>query len=98
LQILAGREAAAGAGEDDGTNLRIARLLQRLAQPGVQGAVERVQHLGPVQRDRLDAALAGDLDLGHARTLPRHLPLKSGGRFSTNAFSPSPASSDARAR
>ncbi len=70
LQILPGREAAAGAGQDDGAHLRVARLLQCLAQRRVQRAVERVQHVGAVQRDRLNCAVARDLDLGHARTLP----------------------------
>ena len=33
--------------------------------PGVHRAVERVQHVGPVERDREDRSVARDLDLGH---------------------------------
>src|SRR5205085_2186426 len=66
VQVLSGAEAAPGAGQDDRTHLRVARLLQRLTQPVVHGAVESVQDIGPVQRDRLNRAVARDLDLGHA--------------------------------
>ena len=61
-------------------------------QRGVQRGVERVEHLGAVQRDRQHRAVACRLGLGHQR------PLNSGCRFSMNAFSPSLASSDANAR
>src|SRR3712207_361674 len=39
--------------------------------------VERVEHVGPVQRDRHHAAFTGDLDLRHASSLrdcPGHSP------------------------
>ena len=92
-QVLPDAEAAAGAGDDDRAHLRPLRLLQRLAEARVHGAVERVQHVRAVERDRENAAVPACLDLRH-----RHLPLNSGGRFSTNAVSPSFASSDANAR
>jgi hypothetical protein len=52
----------------------------------VHGVVKRVQLVGTVERDREDGALAGYFDF------------HSGLRFSTNALSPSRASSDANAR
>ena len=64
-QILAGAEAPSGARDDDRAHLRVACLLQRRAQPVVHRAVERVQHVGAVQRDRLHRAVSGDLHLGH---------------------------------
>ena len=64
-QILARAEAAAGTGEDDRAHLRVRSLLQRGAQCSVHRAVERVEHVRTIQRDRLDAALAGDFHLGH---------------------------------
>ena len=64
-QVLPGTEAAARTGEQDGTHLGVARLLDRVQQQPLGLAVERVQDVGPVQRDRLDGAVAGDFDLRH---------------------------------
>ena len=64
-QVLPGREAAARAGDDDRAHRRVARLLERRLQPLVHVARERVQLVGTVERDRLDGAVARDLDLGH---------------------------------
>jgi hypothetical protein len=65
LQILAGAEAAAGTGEDDRPDVWVTCLLQRVAKVRMECAVERVQHLRSVQRDRLNGAVARDLDLSH---------------------------------
>ena len=52
LQVLAGAEAATGAGDDDRAHLGVGRLVERLAQSAVERAVEGVEDLGPVERDR----------------------------------------------
>ena len=64
-EVLAGREAAAGSGDHDRAHGGIARLLERCAQLLVHGARERVELVRPVQRDRLHAAVATNLDLRH---------------------------------
>jgi hypothetical protein len=64
-QILSGTEAATRAREDDRTHIRVACPSQRFAKPVVHRTVERIQHVGTIQHDRLDRAVAGDLDLGH---------------------------------
>src|SRR5262249_34126773 len=69
LQVLPDAEAAAGAGEDDRPDLRLARSLQRGGEGGVRGAVQCVQDLRPVERDRHDRSLPPALDLGHDRSL-----------------------------
>ena len=61
-------------------------LRVRMAEAGVHRVVERVQPVGPVERDREDGAVAGYFDF------------HSGLLFSTNALRPSRASSDANAR
>ena len=66
-EVLADAEAAAGAGDHDGADLVVARVLQRGVQRLVHRAVERVEHVGPVQRDRQDRAVALRLDLCHER-------------------------------
>ena len=58
LQVLAGAEAAPGARDHDRTNLRRARLLERVAQPRMQRSVERVEDVRPVERDRENGAVA----------------------------------------
>ena len=85
-QVLADAEAAPGARQDDGPHVGVAGGLERVAEAGVHRVVERVQHLGPVERDREDGAVTGYLDF------------HSGLLFSTNALRPSRASSDANAR
>ena len=57
-QILSRAEAAARAGDDDRADLGIARLLQRVVEAGVERAVERVQHVRAIERDRLYRAVA----------------------------------------
>ena len=57
LQILAGAEAAAGAGDHDGADARVGRLLERLAQSRVQRGVERVEDVRAVEGDREDGPL-----------------------------------------
>ena len=64
-QVLADAEASARARDDDGPHLGVASLLQRGRKRRVHRAVEGVEHLRPVERDRLDGAVARDLDLGH---------------------------------
>ena len=65
LQVLAGAEPAACAGDDDRAHRSVARLLQRVPETGVERAVERVEDVGAVERDRLNRAVARNLDLGH---------------------------------
>ena len=64
-QVLPGREAAAGTRDHDRAHRRIPRLLERRPQLLVHATREGVQLVGPVERDRLDAAVAPDLDLRH---------------------------------
>ena len=64
-QVLPDAEATAGTGQDDRADLRIAGVLQRRPERLVHLAVERVQDVGTVQRDREDAAVPRCLDLGH---------------------------------
>ena len=85
-QVLANAEAAARARQDDGPHLGVAGGLERVAEAGVHRVVERVQLVGPVERDGEDGAVAGYFDF------------HSGLLFSTNALRPSRASSDANAR
>ena len=68
-EVLADAEAAARAGDHDGAYVRGLCLPERLAQRAVHRRVERVQLLGPVERDRQHRAGAGGLDLGHQRPL-----------------------------
>ena len=65
LQVLAGAEAAARAGDHDGADVRRGSLLERLVQARVQRRVERVEDVGPVQRDREDGAVALGQDFAH---------------------------------
>jgi hypothetical protein len=58
VQILADAEASTRAGDDDGTHLRLRRLRQRLGQRRVQRTVEGVEHVGTVERDPQDGAVA----------------------------------------
>ena len=56
-EVLAGREAAAGAGEDDARDVVArGRLFQRVAAQVVQLVVERVQRFGTVEREHADAS------------------------------------------
>ncbi len=66
LQVLADAEPAAGTGDHDGADRRVLRLLERAVQPVVHRAVERVQDVGPVERDRQDRPVARHLDVSHA--------------------------------
>ena len=68
-QVLPDAEAAAGARDDDGAHLLVARFLQRGVERPVHRAVERVQDAGPVERDREDGAVALRFDLRHGATL-----------------------------
>jgi hypothetical protein len=70
-QVLPDAEAATRAGDDHGTDVVGARLLEALRQRRVHGGVERVQHVGPVEGEREDVAVACRPDLGHA-TRPHH--------------------------
>ena len=85
-QVLPDAEAASRARQDDGAHLGVAGGLERVAEAGVHRVVERVQLVGPVERDREDGAVPGYLDF------------HSGLLFSTNALRPSRASSEANAR
>ena len=69
LQILAGAEAAAGTGDDDGAHLWVGRFGERLAQRGVERAVEGVEDLRPVERDREHCARPGGEHFGHGSRL-----------------------------
>ena len=71
LQVLAGAEAPAGAGDDDCANVRGGRLLERGPKGGMQRGVEGVEDLGPVERDRQDRAVARRQHLAHAASLKR---------------------------
>ena len=64
-QVLPGREPAARSRDDHRAHRRITRLLERGLQTLVHLARERVQLVGPVQRDRLDGPVARGLDLRH---------------------------------
>ena len=64
-QILAGGEPAAGAGDHDRADRRVAGILERRLKLPVQGLREGVELVGAVERDRLDGAVPRDLDLGH---------------------------------
>ena len=66
-QVLADAEATAGAGDDDGADVVGAAVLQRRRERLVRRSVEGVEHVRTVERDRHDGAVAGRLDLGHAR-------------------------------
>jgi S1-C subfamily serine protease len=66
VQVLPDAEAAPGACNDDRPHARVARVLERRGEGLVRRAVERVQHVGTVQRDRRHGAVTGDLDLRHA--------------------------------
>jgi len=66
LEVLADAETPAGSGDHDRANARILRSLHEAGvDPLVHRAVERVQDLRPVERDRQDAVGACELDLRH---------------------------------
>jgi hypothetical protein len=69
LQVLPGAEALAGAGENDGAHLPVARLLERGGERLVQVTVEGVVDLRPVEADGQDSAFAGGQHLAHAREI-----------------------------
>ena len=66
-EVLAGAEAAARARDHDGANLGVGGIAEAPRQRGVQRGVERVEHLGAVERDRQHRAVTCRLDLGHQR-------------------------------
>jgi hypothetical protein len=66
-EVLPDAEAAPVPGEDDGTHLRVAGVLQGSRERLVSRGVERVQLVGAVQRDRQHRAVACRLDLSHSR-------------------------------
>ena len=72
-EVLAGAEPAAGAGDDHRAHALVARLLEPGGEAAVQRTVERVQGIGTIERQRQDCAVAGNLDLGHTRSLHRRL-------------------------
>ena len=65
VQVLPDAEAAAPTGDHERPDIRIPRLLEPRRERLVHGPVERVQDVGPVQRQREDAAVERRFDLGH---------------------------------
>jgi hypothetical protein len=75
LQVRAGAEAAPRAGDHDGAHVVVrVRGVQRLDQLAAHRGGERVQALGPVERDREDVVLDLVEDL-----LELHAPLLASG-------------------
>jgi hypothetical protein len=70
-QVLAGTEAPARTGDDDGAHVGIGCLLESGAERRVQGPSERVEHVRPVEGDRQDMAVAPRGDLAHDLSLTR---------------------------
>ena len=68
-QVLADTESASGTGDDNSADVVSGGLLQRRLQRRVHVGVQRVQHIGTVESDRQNGAVATRLYLGHARTL-----------------------------
>ena len=67
LEVLADAEAAARPRDHDGADRRIGgRLAERVAQARVHRGVQRIEHVRAVQRDREDATVPLELDLGHS--------------------------------
>ena len=69
LQVLADAETAPGAGEHDRADRRVASLLERGGERSLGGAVQRVQNVRSVERDREDRSVAPALDFGHGGSL-----------------------------
>ncbi len=66
LQVLADAEAAARAGDHHGPDPRIGgRLLEPRIDPLVHRAVQRIQHVRTVERDRQDRPITGHINVGH---------------------------------
>jgi hypothetical protein len=59
-EIVTRREGPSCPAEDDHAAVRMAFLLQGVPQPIQHGAVERVQPIGPVEREPRDAFVALD--------------------------------------
>src|SRR5262249_20450032 len=66
VQVLPDAETAACASDHDGANLGIARLLESVRDALVHLKVDRIEHVGAIERDRQHAAVPRDLHLGHA--------------------------------
>src|SRR4029077_8670559 len=68
LHVGAGAEGAlAAAGQDDGTDLAIIfDSLPDLLQLALSRRIDRVQHLGPVDRDPRDVVRDGEMDRHHS--------------------------------
>ncbi len=86
LDVLPDAKAAPCAGDHHRPDLGIARGLERTCEITLLLAVERVELLGAVERERHHAVIDGYLDCHR------------GSLLSTNADSPSRASSDANSR
>ena len=65
LQVLADAEAATGAGDHHRAYRRILGVTQCGLDPTMHRTVQRVQHVGPIERDRQDRSRARDLDVCH---------------------------------
>ena len=94
-QVLARRKRAAGAGDHDSAyrGVRCAIVERRIEGLG-ERLVECVQHIGPIEREHGDCAVAFDAK----RREVRHLPLKLAFRLFTKASTPSFLSSVAKSR
>ena len=86
LHILAGAEAAAGAGEDrDFELLAVAELVPDLGQLGAHLVIEGVQPIRPVHADDEDLSVGFGFDDGHAAAPHGR---KSGGKIEGGSLSP----------
>ena len=65
VQVLADAEPSSGAGEHDGTDAGVCRFVERARESLVHLARERVEHVGPVERDREDGPVPRGLDVRH---------------------------------
>ena len=65
VQILADAEAAPGAGEDDGANVRLTRFFERADELAVHLGSEGVEDIRAVEGDRQDRSVPGRLDFRH---------------------------------
>jgi len=81
LEVTAGRERPAPPGEHRGAGVVVlAQPRPQAREPGVQRVVDRVERVGPVQRDDPERAVGDDVDLIRHFVHLRRLPIAGCGR------------------